>query len=70
MGCFEIKLYVLTLYLCKPSLNEDLPCLGGPRFDTWTSQTRDFKLVVETPLSNERHIKDSSMQKLVDMLPE
>ena len=32
--------------------------------------TKDFKLVVEAPSSNTRHIKGSSTQKLVDPLPE
>ena len=27
-------------------------CLGGYRFNTWPSQTKDFKLVVESLLSN------------------
>ena len=31
-------------------------CLGGHRFDSWLSQTKDFKLVVEAPLSNALHI--------------
>ena len=26
------------------------PCLGGPGFDPWPSQTKDFKSVVEPPL--------------------
>ena len=45
-------------------------CLGGPRFDSRPSQTKDFKLEGEAPLSNARHIKGRSMQKLVDLLPE
>ena len=39
-------------------------------FDSRPSQTKDFKLVVEVPLSNAQHIKGSSTQKLVDLLPE
>ena len=42
------------------------------KFDSRQSQTEDIKLVVKAPLSNDRHyhIKGSSMQKLVDPLPE
>ena len=44
---------------------------GRPRFDSRPSQTKDFKLVVEAgPLSNARHIKGSSTQKVIDPLPE
>ena len=43
---------------------------GRPGFDSRSSQTKDFKLVVEDPLSNALHIKCSSTQKLVDPLPE
>ena len=45
-------------------------CMGSPGFDYRSSQTKDFKLVVEAPLPNDRYIKDSSTQKLVDPLPE
>ena len=38
------------------------PCLGGTGFDSRPSQTKDFKLVVESPLSNAQHIKGSPMQ--------
>ena len=39
--------------------------------NTLRSQTEDFKLLVEAPLSDARHIKDSSTQKkLVDPLKE
>ena len=27
------------------------PCLGGPGFDSWPSQSKDFKLVVEASLT-------------------
>ena len=47
--------------------NEGL-CVPG--FDSWMSDTKDFKLVAEAPLSNARHIKGSSMRKLVEPLPE
>ena len=42
------------------------PCLAGPGYDSRPSQTKDFKLVVEAPLPNARHIKGSSMKKLID----
>ena len=42
---------------------------GRPELNSWPSQTKDFKLVVEALLSNSRHIKGRSMQKLVDSLP-
>ena len=45
---------------------------GKPGFDSRRSQAKEFKLVVEAPLSSarDRHIKGSSTQKLVDSLPE
>ena len=43
---------------------------GRAGFDSRPSQTNDFKLVVQAPLSNARLIKGSSTQKLVDPLPE
>ena len=42
---------------------------GRPGFDFRPSLTKDFELVVEAPLSNDRHIHGSSTQKLVDPLP-
>ena len=43
---------------------------GRPGFDSRQSQNKEFKLVDEATLSNARHIKGSSTQKLVHPLPE
>ena len=42
------------------------PYLGGRGFDSRPSQAKDFKLVVEAPLSSARHIKGSSTKKKYD----
>ena len=41
IGCIKINVYMYSL----------ATCLGGSKFDSQTSQTKDFKLVVEAPLS-------------------
>ena len=45
-------------------------CVWEAGFDSQQCPTIDFKLIAEAPLSNDRHIKGSSTQKLVDPLPE
>ena len=62
--------YRKQVYNDMKLIDSTMSMSGRPGFDSRPSQNKDFKLVVEAPLSNDRHIKGSSTPKLVDPLPE
>ena len=63
---YTVELHIYVHQFGSRVVRAFAPRLGVRGFDSRLSQAKDFKLVVEGPLSSARHIKGSSTKKLVE----